>query len=109
MEDNQKQPILSPFKVQDLMGGVQTAKKSVGISNNTFNRILSETGGKAAIVIVFDKQAITEEDLKIAPRHFHFSMVNMTITFVPYILKLVVQALLGELGGKTTIKTQNNL
>ena len=105
MEDEQKKSVLSPFQVGDLKIGVKEEKVSI----DTFNRILLETGGKAAIVIVFDKKMVSEKDANTLPTHFHFSLVNLTMNYVPYILKLLVSALLGELGGKLTIKTQSNL
>ncbi len=105
MQDESKKPILSPLQAGDLKKPAKQEK----VSNNTFNRILLETGGKAAIVIVLDKKMMTDKDFTVPMSHFHFSTVNVTMNHVPYIFKILVSALLGELGGKVTIKTQSNL
>lgn len=117
-------PILSPF-VRDQHGHIheldeETRKiyenpkevdkivaeaKRRHISDKTFSSVLEEAKAKSAIIITFDKQFLGQTFFM---TDFHISVVGITMNNVLGLLKLVLDALLGRLGGTSTIEEKND-
>lgn len=92
--------IISPIQLGDLQ---KPDGSRASVADTTFNQILNQTGGEACIVISLAKRV--DGSANPAPIHgFHISAVNVDLGFMPGILKLIAEALLGRLGGTTVIK-----
>lgn len=98
--------ILSPFSADFRKEGIERtaaemaekvmegAKK--GVSDETYQTILKETKSQAAIIIAFPNH-ITNGQFML--HDFHISAVNVDYRAFPAVLAIVIDALLGRLGG----------
>lgn len=79
-------------------------KKPGDVSNETYNQILKETGGKAVIVIVLPTPLIA--DLMLMPeirkevKKFHIGVVNVEMRFLLPVLHFVTE--------RITVKKETN-
>lgn len=71
-------------------------KKQKQISDEVYQRILKETNSKAALVITFPNVI---QGTQFMLTDFHISAVNVDYKTFPAVLAVVIDALLGRLGG----------
>ncbi len=98
--------ILSPFSGEFRTAGIErtadelAAKVAEGarksVSDETYQTVLKETKSEAAIIIAFPKP-IGSNAFRL--HDFHISAVNVDYRAFPAVLAIVIDALLGRLGG----------
>lgn len=101
MNEETKNGVLSPIQFGDI-------KKPGEVSDETFQRILKDTGGKAAIVMILPTTFTTvltpETNREI--HKFHIGAVNVETKFLPALLFFIVERLIGKHDGTLTTKTE---
>lgn len=100
MNEETKNDILSPMQME-----VLNSDKINPVSDATFKRILAETGGKSAIVIVLPVPIASGVDGS-SLRKFHVDAVNVGGDFMPVLLLDIVDGLIGR-RGKVIKKTES--
>jgi hypothetical protein len=91
----------SPFSYEEIKKGLNTNKKE--IPKEVFDRILTETKSKSAIIITFGNEIMDVKD-NLEIKGFHINSVNIRGKYLKFIFHILTKALNGELGGKLNIR-----
>lgn len=107
---DEKGNILSPFMEEIVMGqplpplpNPQTMKAE--IPDAVFTEIFKATGGKSAIILTFSDPIVTNP---FTIRDFKIAVANIRLENVNSALSIVLQALLGRLGGNLNIRKRGD-
>lgn len=97
--EKKEEGVLSPIQLGDLQ---KPDGSPAGVSDETFSRLLKETGGKSVIILSLTNHI--GGNIPVPIRNFNVSAVGVEMGFVAGVLGFISDALLGKIGGTIVVK-----